>query len=245
MSNIQYQITPSLLNAFQNYLDSSQIYMKFWGFSDNAVKTEDEFEQEQFQNLIDSINRVAKEPSEAADKGIAFNEVIDCILESRTSDKMDITSKMIPNMISVDYNGFHFDFDKSLCMEFVNYYRGAIPQLRVEGILQTTYGDVLLYGYLDYLLPEKVCDLKTTKQYNVGKFREGWQHYVYPYCLQQMGNDIQTFEYNITDFKNTFTEIYNFGDEMVVELRLFAERFIEFLDLNKELITNQKIFNNA
>lgn len=245
MNNIQYQITPSLLNSFQNYLDSGEIYMQFWGFTDDPAKTQDEFEAESFQSLIDTINRKPKEPNEKADKGTAFNEVIDCIIESRTSEKMDVTSKLVDGMISVDYNGFHFDFNKSLCLEFAQYYSGGMPQVRVDGMIETIHGNVLLYGYADYVMSDRVCDLKTTSKYNAGKYRKGWQHYVYPYCLKQMGANIKNFEYNITDFKNTYTEIYNFGKSEETELTLFVERFVDFLEMHKELITDKKIFNNA
>ena len=63
----------TLLDSFGSYLNSSRIYQEYWGFAENPSKTEEEFEKEQFQGLIDKINRVPFS-SEAADKGTAFNE---------------------------------------------------------------------------------------------------------------------------------------------------------------------------
>ena len=66
---------------------------------------------------------------------------------------------------------------------------------------------------------------------------------VYPYCLIKNGNEIRTFEYNITDFRNTYTETYVFDEKRDIPvLTSFVERFIEFLEVNRNLITDKKIF---
>lgn len=234
----KYKIYPSLLDSFQNYLDSSKIYQKYY----SQKISEEEFEVEQFNSLIDRINRVPFE-SEAADKGTAFNELIDCIVESRTSNIIDITSKS--GVFEVKYKNHVFEFQKSLCIKFSNYFQKALTQVYVIGDLETKYGTVELYGYLDMLLPDKACDIKTTGRYTAFKYRNGWQHKVYPYCLQKMGNMIDVFEYNITDFRNSWTETYNFTDKSILELTNLVEQFIEFLEMNKHFITDKKVFNEV
>ena len=63
----QYNIYPTLLDSFTNYLNSSVIYQQFWGSSEAPTLTEEEYERQAFQDLINRINRVPFE-SEAADK---------------------------------------------------------------------------------------------------------------------------------------------------------------------------------
>jgi hypothetical protein len=250
-TTLSYLFYATLLDGYQNYLSSSEIYNKYWGFSDDPELTEEEFEQKQFLSLIDRINRVPFD-SEAADQGTAFNEVVDCIILNCTSDKMDISSNKELGTITAIYKERSFVFPISLCMEFANYYKGAVPQVMTEAVLPTKYGDVLLYGYIDEVMPTAVCDLKTTKNYTVGDFKNHWQHIVYPYCLNQNGNSVFDFEYNIAVINrtkygvnySTHTEYYAFNpDTDTQRLTKHVEGLIEFLEANKHLITDKKIFN--
>lgn len=261
----KYRIYPSLLDAYTDYLKSDDIYERYWGFSENPPFSPDEFREKQFHALIDRINRVPFE-SEAADKGTAFNEVVDCLIENRKSNIVQVeriykkeqegacdnfgkplyydeyqTNEIVA--LRATYNNRQFDFPISLCREFAVYYKGALTQQRVEAILHTCFGDVLVYGVIDELMPLSVHDIKTTGSYYVGKFKDHYQHLVYPYCLVESGNDIRTFEYNVTDFKNTYTETYVFNPERDIPvLRECVEDFIRFLNDNRNLITDTKIF---
>lgn len=58
MSKISYKLYPTLLDSYQNYIDSDKIYQKYYAFSDNPPCDEDEFREQQLQSLIDRINRV-------------------------------------------------------------------------------------------------------------------------------------------------------------------------------------------
>lgn len=248
---ISYKFYATLLDGFQDYLQSDQIYQQYWGFSENPSKTVDEFEAEQLEGLINRINRVPFD-SEAADKGTAFNEVVDCLIMGCNTDREDmkIISDKENGIINVSFKDRSFSFPISICMEFANYYKGAIPQVYTEGIVPTRYGNVLVYGYIDELLPDKVADIKTTGMYSVGKFLHHWQHIVYPYTLQQEGNDISDFEYNIAVLPKTgrgeiktYTESYSFvPDRDIPKLQAHCERLIEFIELKKDLITDKKIF---
>ncbi len=274
MSNICYKFYSTILDAFQNYLRSDVIYRKYYGFSENPPFDEDEFRKNQFKSLIDRINRVPFD-SEKADRGTAFNEIIDCMIEDRKSDKMLIdriyektvvddyqyidgdvqckkneiqTEKVIA--IKATYNERMFSFPISLCREFSDYFSGALTQQRVEAILPTNYGNVLLYGFIDELMPMSVHDIKTTESYTVGKFKNNFQHLVYPYCLMKNGSDVRLFEYNVAELSKrtgfptgTFTETYVFEpDRDIPILTSHVEQFIEFLEENKHLITDRKIF---
>jgi hypothetical protein len=244
---LNYRFYATLLDKYQSYLSSSDIYNEFWGFSEEPEFTEDEFEEKQKQSLIDAINRVPFD-SEDADRGTAFNEVIDCIILNCKSERMEIKSEKENGIIKAFFNEREFIFPIALCLEFSNYYKDAVPQVYCEAPIETRLGNVLLYGYIDELLPFKVCDIKTSSKYSAGKFKRNWQHIVYPYCLTQQGNDVSDFEYNVAVIQarsySTFTEHYAYVPERdnkrLVE---HCEKLIEFIELNKELITDKKIFN--
>lgn len=246
---ISYKFYATLLDGYQDYLRSSEIYREYWGFSENPSKTEDEFEAEQLEGLINRINRVPFD-SEAADKGTAFNEVVDCLILNCKTDRedMEIVSDRDKGVIVVTFKDRKFTFPLNLCREFANYYKGAVPQVYTEAVLQTRYGDVLLYGYIDELMPTCVHDIKTTGKYSVGKFLHHWQHIVYPYALQQEGNNICDFEYNIAVMAKygepkTYTESYTFVPERdIPRLQAHCEGLIEFIEMKRELITDRKIF---
>lgn len=261
-----YRFYATILDAFHGYLDSDTIWEKYWGWSDNSPHTSEEFHELQFQELIDRINRKPFD-NEKADRGTAFNEVIDCMIESRKSETVQVERVYVydENTITVDdairpnqkltalkatYNNREFTFPISLCREFADYFKGSLTQQRVEAILPTAFGDVLVYGLIDELMPTTVHDIKTTGSYYVGKFKDHFQHLVYPYALMQNGSDVRTFEYNVVEFNkggyvvDTYTETYVFNPERDIPiLTNHCEEFIKFLEENRELITNKKIFN--
>jgi len=252
MKEVKYRFYATLLDGFQGYLSSSEIYQEYWGMSDDPKKTEDEFEAEQKQSVIDRINRVPMlwEDCEAADRGTAFNEAVDCVMANCKSEKMILSSNKEAGIITVNYNKRTFVFPFALIKEFSEYYKGGVSNVLTEGILPTKYGDIVLYGYIDELLPLSVHDIKTTSKYKVGKFRNNWQHVVYPYCLNQSGNQVNQFEYNVAvlgtnNNYSTFTELYTYNEERDKNrLILLTEALIEFVELNRNLITDKKIFNN-
>ena len=249
---LNYCIYATLLDAYWGYLNSDVIWEKYWGWSENPPHTPEELHELQFQELIDRINRKPFD-SEAADRGTAFNEIIDCMIENRKSSIMEMSRVYHDDGtlygIKAVYNNRTFTFHIYLCREFANYYKGALTQQRVEAILPTAYGNVLVYGLIDELMPTSVHDIKTTGSYTVGKFKDHHQHLVYPYALMQNGSDVRTFEYNIVEFNkggyvvDTYTETYVFNPERDIPiLTNHCEEFIRFLEGNRELITDKKIF---
>ena len=246
---VDYKVYATLLDSFMDYQDSDAIYDKYWGWSDNPPHTPEEFHQVQFQGLIDKINRVPFD-SEKADKGTAFNEVVDCMIEHRKSEKVKVEKVIVDNHVTAIYSVYNnrsFSFDINLLREFADYYKGALTQQYVETVIHTSKGNVLIYGYIDELMPTSVHDIKTTSQYYVGKFKNHSQHLVYPYCLIQSGNDIKTFEYNVATIGvngyQTYTETYVFNPERDIPiLTQRIEDLIQFVEDNRHLITDKKIF---
>ena len=247
----KFKFYASLLDNFWGYENSDSIWEQYWGFSENPKYTPEEFHELKFQSLIDSINRVPFD-SEAADRGTAFNEVIDCVVLHQNSTKMKITTVKDEygrvSGVKARYNGREFYFPIALVREVADYYKGALCQQYVQAILPTAFGDVMLYGYIDYLMPFMTCDLKTTGQYKgVGSFKNHFQHLVYPYALLKNGCNVAEFEYNIVEmgktYFETYTESYLFRPERDVPyLQENCEELIKFLNENRSLIKNEKIF---
>lgn len=245
----KYRFYATLLDGFQGYIGSSEIYQKYWGFSEEPPKTEEEFEKEQYQSLIDRINRVPID-SEPADRGTCFNEVIDCIIEGRKSQKMELVSDKTNNTITAKYNNREFIFPLDACRMVARDYSNAIPQVLTTGFLQTKYGLVELYGYIDELLPTSIVDIKVKSKYEAFSFKNNWQHRVYPFCLQQEGASLSDFFYDIyvldktNQIREKHNEFYSFVPERdIPALTSHCEGLIEFIEANRHLITDKKIFN--
>lgn len=246
MQQPKYRLYATILDAFWGYLNSDAVWEKYWRWSENPPHTPEEFHDLQFKQLIDRINRVPFD-NEKADRGTAFNELVDALIEKRKPCKMEVERNAENTCYTVVYNNRTFVFPISLCCEFANYFKEALTQIRVESILPTCFGDVLVYGFIDELMPTTVHDIKTTESYTVGKFKDHHQHLVYPYALMQDGSDVRTFEYNIVEFNksgyDTYTETYVFVPERDIPiLTSHCEMFISFLEENRNLITDKKIF---
>ena len=276
MSTPKYRIYPSVLDKFQKFFDSDLVAEEFWNKdSEGDYKlSPEEMSVQLEQELLDCINRVPHEPSEAADKGTAFNEVIDCIIEHHPCEREDMeikTGMMTDDVISTNYggvqfkvvgypsidvkfNGFEFRFDAHLCKDVAQYFIGCIPQYTCSAILPTIYGNVELYGHVDYINTNKIHDLKTTKNYTFGNYEKYWQRHLYPYCLIESGEmeEVTEFEFTVVKWRelknkpisgDIFKEVYTCSHEASTKaLRGICEAFIEWLEANRHRITDKKIF---
>lgn len=279
MSEVRYSIYPSLLDKFQSLLDYDVMAEESWNKdADGGYKlTPDEMADRQERELLDYVNRVPHPPIEAADKGTCFNEIVDCLLAHTPCTREDMSIKSVPLMhregamdnfgkplyyeeyptgkkaILATLNGFEFLFDVDLCKGTAAYFKGAVSQHFCRAVLPTRYGDVELYGYADYIVADRVYDLKTTSQYSFGKFERSWQKHVYPYCLVASGEmpSVSSFEYTVLVLGKgkvitgkMYNEVYTYRPEASLELlRNHTEHFIEWLEDNRSKITDKKIFN--
>lgn len=283
-----YRIYPSALNGFQRLLDATVDAEDFSNLTEDGDYrcSPDEIAAEREQDLIDSINRVPHEPIELADRGTAFNEIVDCIVlnkkstrddvriyhnkavhETRIRTIMDTYDNMYeqhipyrvdsPENIEAHINGFTFKYDVDLCKTTAEYFTNTIPQHLCEATLDTHYGKVMLYGYADYIFPNKVVDLKTCGRYDFGKYQHNWQKELYPYCLLTSGEmqECESFEFYVVQLKNPtkatplltgvdYREEYNYNHKQATaRLQEICERFIEWLEQHRKQITDKKIFN--
>ncbi|MBD5223624.1 MAG: hypothetical protein HDS71_06200 [Bacteroidales bacterium] len=218
-STPKYSVYPSLLDKFQDLLDYEKVAEEDWNKDSETGEyklTPDEMFLKIESELIDTINRCRRTSNEAADKGTAFNEVVDCLIEQRKpsekfafeklytpqqvwvpekmgiTDNMDVTpahykTKNVLCGIRVSYNGWTFDFDYNLCKEASDFFVGSLTQFFTQSILPTAYGDVEIYGFIDEWPDNKMFDIKTTGRYTFGKFERKWQRHAYPWCVINSG----------------------------------------------------------
>lgn len=208
----QYKFYATLLDSFSWYLKSER--------------------DEAFQDFIDKLNRVPF-TSEAAEKGTAFNNLVDVI-----------NAGFVPEVNDKGMIHFEgFQYKERIVDHFVTRYRQATPQVYTEGVLETSRGPVLLYGFIDELEAGHAHDIKCTGKYNFPKFLHNWQHLVYPFCLQEQGVPAENFTYEITDYNNLYREEYQFKRERdLVKLQGHCEHLIDFIETHRHLITDKKLF---
>jgi len=270
-SKADFRIYPSLLDKFQELIDYETVADEPWNkVSETAIAagkypdkevgdyilTPDELQDKLEQELIDTINRVPHEPSEAADKGTCFNEVIDMLLDGRDClyEGMTVTIDEANKTVTATLNGFVFLYDLDFCQEVAEGLIDSASQVFTSATIETSFGLVELYGYIDEYRYNQVIDLKTTGNYDFLKFERKWQRHVYPYCLVENGKEVEGFEYRVIKWKGctktqpalsgeVIPEYYTYDHEQSTsELRGMLEHFIGWLQANADRITDKKIF---
>lgn len=302
---INYAFSPSLLDAYQRMVDTKveeffyQDETGAWHLNWNETEETFHYSEEEVdallkQEFIDKVNKVPTPPSEAASKGTAFNEIVDCLVKKCKPSNEGIIIKTIRNdkdlyearkkgdiehndldamrpiceaefakigvpFIYAAIDGFEFFFDKDFCLEAAEYFKNCICQYYTKGLLETSKGVVELHGYIDYLRQDRLYDAKTTKQYAFGNYQKKWQRYTYPFTLIESGmmNEVNSFEFTIYLLKGgssrtplitgtQYKEVYTYDHEQArMMLTQQCERVIEFLEDNRSLISNKKVFGQT
>ena len=104
--NIDYAFSPSLLDAFQRMTDTKveEFFYKdengAWHLNWNDAEETLHFSEEEVdallkQEFIDTVNKVPEPPSEAASKGTAFNEIVDCLVKNCRPTREDMVIKTV------------------------------------------------------------------------------------------------------------------------------------------------------
>jgi len=185
-----------------------------------------------WQELVDKINRVKiAEWPEAVQKGMCFEQTVNELLNGLKTKPKEVNGKLI-------YRNTKWDFDAALVDKVVKKLMNCQDKQQfVQGELKTPLGNVKLYGYVDYVYPEFYIDLKTCGEYKKDKYKINAQHKCYPIIGGK-----KSLTYFITDFSNTYTESYSLTSELRDIFIQELTEFIEWLNINKELITDTKIF---
>lgn len=260
----KYKFSETLFDAFYNYENSNYLWEKYWGYNEAPSITQEEYNKQQFDTLINEINKTSINNIEL-DRTIAFKEIIDCINQKRTSELFEVKRVFADGVIGgkndyettksiigfqVCYHNNYFFYSKDLCSEFCNYFKGSISNKRFESVLSTTRGNIIIYGFIDKLMPFSIHSIKLAHSYNVGKYKNKFQHLIYPFLVLSNGIEVRNFEYNIAVLDKTnmlidsYTETYVFDDNKDMEkLTEYSEHLVDFIEDNKSLITNEEIFN--
>lgn len=172
-----------------------------------------------WDKLLDGINRTKKfEKTEKQLKGSRFEKLIDDILNGEVVEQTEF------NQIIVDKIAYKL-------------HKNIGRQKYIEDKITTKYGKVKLYGYVDFEYEKFYIDLKTTDKYKPGKYEKYSQHKVYPLVGKK-----EQLIYLITDFENIYTEPYTIDSEAIDKLYFEVNEFIEWLEANRNKITDPKIF---
>jgi len=179
---------------------------------------------DKFQELIDKINRVPFEMPEHVKRGMAFE---DCV-------NLRVKGQKI-------YTKDGFEFDDILVDKIAAKLQNTIGMQKwIEKTVPFKYGNVRIGGFLDYDYSDKSVDLKTTSNYRLGKYTENQQHKAYG-LIESHKTD---FVYLVSDMQNMYIEPYKNKKIYHEEFLFNTERLYEFVEDNRELITDTKIFGN-
>jgi len=216
---VDYAIYPSLLDAYLRY-----------------KRNEDE---ETFISLFDRINKVKQEEvPEHVIKGIEFERLIGEVINSNHTHQHEFLKKD-----SEIYKANEFEFNATVVNKISDkLLRRTSEQKYEEALFETPYGNVKLYGIIDYDYPEMIVDLKTVVSYSCGKYKDYAQHQCYALIREKNGNPIKAFKYLVTDFKKVYQETYIPSKIMFDKLMFTVYEFIAFINHFKKYITNKKIF---
>lgn len=191
------------------------------------------------QEFIDKINRVPvtdESSIERMSKGTALNNVVDRYVYNN--------GVMLCGHYSDKVNDLEFTFDEDLIKKLGDKLIGSIPQIYTETILKCNGYNVLVYGYIDYIISNKLIDLKSTKTYDLGKYKDSLQMHLYPVsCYKEHDVKVDEFEFLVTDLKEVFTETYKVN--LIESERIITNvcnDLINFIEAKKHSITDKKIF---
>lgn len=217
MEKITYSIYPTLIDSF---------YWHKRGFNTK-------------EEMLNKINRIKGPMAEAACKGVAFEDCVNAIIKSKTADHPLLKGSFFEKKVE----GFTFNFKGDLILKIAAKLANCLKmQEFIKANVPTPVGLINVYGFIDFSYADKFIDLKTTGSYKNGKYRDYNQHKSYPLLAQLNGRKIHDFLYYVTDFNDTYTEPYKHTAELKDEFIRDLVEFTEFLEMNRALITDKKIF---
>lgn len=163
------------------------------------------------QALLDRINRVPVPQTEAQAKGCSFEDAV--------------------------IKGTH---EEAFDSEILDKVRALLPRpmVKTQVYCEHQLDNVLLYGYVDVIGKTLAVDIKTTSNYQEGRFAHSHQNFYLP-ALRAKG--IRTLRYVITDFEDVYQENYDQNIDFSVQ-EIQIKFFCNFLEEHREAITDRKIF---
>lgn len=198
------------------------------------------------EEMLNKINRIKSPMPEAAAKGVAFEDCVNNIIKSGVAThpllKGSFFEKQYQDANFPDTK-FTFNFKGDLILKIAAKLANCSKmQEYIQANVSTPVGVIKVYGFIDFSYPDKFIDLKTTGSYKDKKFKDYNQHKCYPLLAQLNGRKVYDFLYYVTDFNDTYVEPYKHTSALKDEFIRDLVEFTEFLERERELITDKKIF---
>ena len=169
----RYLMTHSLLSAWQYSMAENP-------YEDATTETDP------MGDFLKVLRREPREPSEAMQNGIDFEDMVTSIA-----------------------NGADWQTDKehrwyNAAAKVADFVRGDSFQFKARKQIEVAGTQILLYGILDVLKAGTIFDIKFSKSYDRGKYVDSTQHPTYFELVPEAG----TFKYLISNGISVWTETY-------------------------------------
>ena len=222
---IKYRFYPSILNQFQSFIKEDGYEDKDGVFIPFVT----------FQSLIDSINRVQKPMTTAMQTGIDFEDDVMTMAKCGIYTWRDDISLYSVNRFDGrnNVNETYFEVLKEVVKRLPGYFS-------TQKDCQKQYKDILFYGKQDVAGSGRIVDLKFTGNYSFPKFIDSYQNL---YLWAGKDHGFRSMEYMVTNLRQVYAEYYGL-DYDFQNLLDGMEMFKDFLEQNRVLITNKRIFNS-
>lgn len=162
-------------------------------------------------DFLNRINRVPIPQTESQAKGSSFEEAVIKGINEESFDSgiLDKVRALLPR-----------------------------PMMKTQVYCEHQLDNVLLYGYVDVIGKTLAVDIKTTNNYQPGRFAHSHQNFYLP-ALRTKG--IRTLRYVITDFQDVYQENYDQTIDFSVQ-EIQIKLFCDFLEEHRGEITDGRIF---
>ena len=186
-----YLITHSLLNAWQ------------YAMNDNPYADATNEPDSPFEEFMQTLRREPSRPSEAMQNGIDFEDLVMAIGEGRETAALHKPDRNTGELEVYEYpTAGHPWF--SAASKVWSMIAGGQYQFKATKPAEIAGERFLLYGRLDVLRAGEIMDIKFSKGYERGRFREFTQH---PFYFELIP-EADVFRYIVTNGSEVWTEEY-------------------------------------
>lgn len=138
------------------------------------------------EEFLGTLNKEKFEKTEAMKKGILFEDYI-----NHACNGVNLSSKQLDE-----------PYERCV-LEIADIVKGGLWQESLYSDININGLPYLLYGRTDVIKRDWIYDIKFSKSYDIGKYKDSIQHLVYMYC-----SPIKKFSYLISDGTSVFREDY-------------------------------------
>lgn len=189
-----------------------------WYLKESSTKTD----EQQRQEFLQTLKRVKNEPNENMALGLKF--------------EADIKAKCDGYFLLAEEKNPYYE---DICADLTKVIKGGIWQHATKKELSVNGYNILLYGRCDVIKADTVYDIKYTSSYELGKYQDSGQHWIYLYCT-----DLPKFSYLISDGKEWWREDYYADNSLENKVKANISDFLNYLNNDKEakelFLTNWK-----